>query len=513
MKRVTLATALLLGGAVIVTGCRVGPEYERLTPDMPTTWSGTATTQPTTQPTTAPSTAPSTQPSGIVTTDPANVAMWWTSFEDDTLTDLIGESLRSSPDLIEALGRVLEARALRAAASGDRLPSVDLSGGYTRTRTSENLDGFSSFSTGGGTGGGGGGGGGIGSVFEAESDLWQVGGMVNWELDVFGRLGRRVEAAARDTEAEAADYAAVRVALAADVGLAYVDVRQLQNRVRIAGDNVALQQRSLNLARARFENGLTGELDVAEALSNLQQTLATIPALESQLQAAKNRLSLLSGRTPGAVDELLAEVGPVPVPPREVAVGIPADLLRRRPDIVEAERRLAAAVARVGAAEADRYPRFSLAGSFGFASGDVGDLLDWNSRTFNVGPAFNWPIFQGGTLRALVAASDAVALQEAAAYERTVLTALQEVSDAMTAYAQDQRRRATLVDAASAARRAVELSEALYAQGLIEFDRVLDAQRTLFQAEDALASADAAVTADLIGLYRAVGGGWDAPRQ
>ena len=446
----------------------------------------------------------------------ADLSTWWTNLGDETLTNLIDTAVVNSPDVVEAAGRVIEARALRAAAVGELLPFVDASADYTRRRTSETLNGASGFGTGGADVGEGGGGdvanqGGTGFTFDPESDLFQAGLALNWEIDLFGRLRRRAEAADRDLEAEAADFYAVRVALAADVGRAYVQARELQNRLRIAQSNADIQRRSLDLARARFENGLTGELDVAEALTGLQQTLATIPDLQEQLQQAKNLLSLLTGRFPGSADAVLGDEGPVPVPPREVAIGIPTDLLRRRPDILQAERELASSVAFAGARRADLYPRLNLIGTFGFASDEFGDVFDWDSRAFTIGPAIQWPIFRGGTLRALVRAQDAVTLQRAAAYERAVLTALREVEDALVAYARDRDRRRVLSDATTAARRAVELAEAQYAQGLVSFDRVIDSQRTLFLAEDELARVDASVTGDLIDLYRSVGGGWPAP--
>lgn len=473
---------------ICLAGCTVGPDYEKPSPNLPETWRGTDA------------------PGGrSVTTRPAELRQWWTNFGDSELTNLVDLALVNSPDLTEAAGRVLENRYRRAATVGELLPRVEADASYTRSRQSQTIgDGFGSFATGEGADDG------LGS-FDPESDLWQAGLALNWELDVFGRLRRRVEAADRDLQAELADFYAVRVALAADVGLAYVNVRELQNRLQIAQENAETQRQSLELARARYENGLTTELDVAEALANLQQTLAQIPELNSQLQAAKNSLSLLTGQVPGAVDAAVADREPVPVPPDEVAVGVPVDLLRRRPDVHRAERDLAAAVARVGAAQADLYPRFTLAGTFGFASDELEDVFDWDSRTFSVGPSVSWPIFQGGRLRALLLAQDAVVLQRASAYERTVLTALNEVSDALTAYARDRERRVVLAEAVEAARRAVELAETQYTQGLVDFDRVLVAERTLFLAEDSLAIVDANVTADLIRLYRALGGGWDAP--
>jgi len=475
----------LLAATVLVAGCRVGPAYERPeAADLPFAFEGVA------------------GDSGAESRE-IDLSDWWTRFGDDDLTRLVELAVVKSPDVVEQVARVLEARALRAAETGARLPQVEGDASYTRSRQSENLDGFAAFA---GAPGAGATGGGVG--FEPETDLWQAGGGVVWELDLFGRLARRVQAADRLLEAERFELAAVRVALAADVATTYVEVRELQNRLRIARENVAIQQNALRLARARFEGGLTTQLDVAEALASLQRTRAAVPALAESLQNAKNRLSVLTGEEPGFAESVIAEVAPVPPADLAVAVGVAAALARRRPDIRRAERELASAVASVGAREADLYPRLSLVGTFGFASGDVDDLFEWDSRTFGVGPSFNWPIFQGGTLRALVGAADARVTAAEAEYRRVVLTALQEVADALTALAQDRERRDVLAEGVEAARRAVELAEAQYADGLVDFDRVIDSQQLLFESEDALAVAEAALSRDLIALYRALGGGW-----
>lgn len=485
--------ALLIIPALLV-GCSVGPTYEE--PETATTpdWTGVVGDAP-------------------VSTRPAALATWWETFDEPALTAAVEKALRQSPTVREAAARVLEARALAAAERGRRVPQVDLNAGYTRSRTSETLDGFNSI-----VGGQNNTGGGNGFAFDPETDLFELGASASWELDLFGRLANRESAAIRNAEAELFDFRDVRVTLAADVALTFVEARELAIRLQIARDNVGLQQRSLDLAQARFNNGLTGELDVAEAISNLQQTKATIPLLVQQERAAKNRLAVLVGQQPGQADTLLqnsATTRPaVPTPPENVAIGIPADLLRRRPDIRRAERELARDVAETAAATGDLYPRLTLLGSFGYASGELDDLFDSGSRTFSVGPSFSWPIFQGGTLRALRDAADARAAESAAVYEGAVLQALADVADALTAYAQDRERRAELAIAEAAAQKAVALSDAQYRQGLIEFDRVLLAQQTLFTAQDALAAADAAVTADVVRLYRALGGGWQSlPQQ
>ncbi len=475
-----MKTKLILSVAatLAVAGCRVGPDYVAPDPALPDSFTGvTGDAQ--------------------ATSRPSDLSSWWTRFNDKQLTLAVERALLRSPDVVEAAGRVMEARALRAAENGARLPNIDTSAGYTYSRTSETLDGFSSFAGSGGSVG-----------FDPETDVWEVGAGFSWELDLFGRIARRVEAADRTLEAEMYDFVDVRVSLAAEVATAYIDARELDNRLDIALQNVELQQRSLNLATARFEGGLTTELDVAQAVANLQQTKAAVPALRASAQAARNRLSRLSGELPGYAETVLEGLADLPVPDDDLAVGVPADLLRRRPDIRRAEREFAAAVASVGAAEGDLYPRLSLAGTFGFASGDLDNVFDWDSRTFGIGPAVNWPVFQGGTLRALVGVADAQANQARAEYRRVLLTALSEVADALTSLAQDRERRVTLIDSVAAAGRAVELADAQYGDGLVDFDRVLNAQQLLFEAQDALAVAEANLVRDYVNLYRALGGGW-----
>ncbi len=498
-----------LAASFALAGCTVGPDFEAPDPNevAPAEWGGVAGDAP-------------------VTTRPADLYLWWHSFRDPRLASLVELAQVNSPTILKAVYRVSEARFQLAAINGERLPQIDLTADYLRSRTSENLEGFAGLA-----GGGAGGPAGGGIAFDSETDLWQTGLVASWEIDLFGRLKRRVQAAERDFEAEREDLNDLLVTLTADVARAYIEVREFSTRLRIARENVAIQERSLGLARARFENGLTGELDVAQAVADVQQTRAAIPQLVARLRAAKNRAALLAGLKPGGVDRVLgpdaltvmegdATTQPatrpgdvVPVPPRSFAIGIPADLIRRRPDIRAAERRLAADTARVGARMGDLYPRLSIAGSFGFAAGDLGDLFDNDSRTFGIGPSLTLPIFEGGRLTAQVFAADAVARQSAAVYEQTVLRALNEVSDALTNYAQDIRRRDELLLSARAASRAVEIADAQYRQGLVDFDRVLRAQQVLFAVQDALATADAAVSADAIEIFRALGGGWEPPPE
>jgi NodT family efflux transporter outer membrane factor (OMF) lipoprotein len=483
----THVVRLACAATLTLAGCTVGDDYAAPDVSLPTDWTGIVGD---------PNTA----------TVDADLTTWWQALDDPTLDQLIVLALQNNLDLREAAERITEARFIRARQAGELLPQVDGTADYTHSRQSENLGGFSGLSTGGEGGESTGGGG-----FSPDSDLYQLGGSVSWELDVFGRLRRRVEAADARLELAVEDARAVQVALVADVGLAYLDAREFQSRILIARRNAEQQQRALDLAEARFQNGLTVELDVAEARANLRTTLATIPALRLDLQIARNRLATLLAVAPGAADDLIGEYESIPTTAGELAIGIPADLLRRRPDIRRAEREVAAATADIGAARADLYPRFSLIGSFGFAADDVGELFEWDSRTYAIGPSLQWPIWQGGSLRAQIQIESAQQRQALLAYERQVLEALAEVADALSGLAQQRDRLAELDLAAESANRAVELAEARYQQGLIEFDRVLLAQRTLLTVEDERALAAADVTENVINLYRALGGGWAVP--
>ena len=526
-------------GWLLLAGCVVGTDYEPPVIDAPLTFGGAE---------------------GELGTRDAryHLQRWWEAFGDPVLAQLVGEAAAGNLDLAEAAARVLESRYDRAAASGELLPRLDLSADYARQRESGNLNDNL--------------GGGFASI-PLEDDLWRVGSEVSWEIDVFGRLRRAVEAADADFGASVEDYRSVFVALCGDVGLSYVSVREFEERVDVALANEQIQRRALELARVRFDTGLASNLELAEAETSLRQTLATLPTLRAQLRAEKNRLAVLTGRAPGAVDELLAgtlppvggqgvpdaeqsqptpapgaapetassggpvtlvsggapgSAGPgsggtgsgqaaytpprrVPEPPERVLVGVPAELLRRRPDLRRGERELAAAAARVGVAQADLYPRFSLVGNFGFSASDGGNLLEWDSRVFGIGPSVSWPVFQGGRLRSLVGSALARRNQALIAYERAVLLAYEEVANAMTDFARQRERHAELLRAEASAGDAVRTSETQYVDGLVDFNRVIDAQRTLFTVQDDRARSAGARTRALVRLYRALGGGWPVP--
>jgi multidrug efflux system outer membrane protein len=302
----------------------------------------------------------------------------------------------------------------------------------------------------------------------------------------------------------------VLVTVLAETALNYVELRNGQERVRIARANIELQARTLELTENQFRAGLVSQLDVAQARTNLESSRATLPPLEAGQREARNRLAVILGVFPGTLDAELEAVRPIPAPSIDVAVGVPADLLRRRPDIRRAERALAAQTARIGLAEADLYPRFALFGSIGLEAEDASDLLRPGAATFGFGPSVSWNIFDRGRVRRNIAVQNARQEQALIQYERAVLTALEEVENSMTRFVRDQVRRDSLERAVVDSRRSVELSREQYRRGLVGFQSVLDTQRRLFELEDDLALTSASIASDLIRLYKALGGGWES---
>jgi NodT family efflux transporter outer membrane factor (OMF) lipoprotein len=417
-------------------------------------------------------------------TDPQTLAHWWKTLNDPILSGLIEQAVAGNLDLKEAQARVREARARRGISQADRFPTIVATGSASRRRSSEE------------TGGGG------------TRELYAAGFDASWELDLFGGIRRSLEAAEAELQASEEDLRDVLVSLLAEVALNYVEVRSFQSRLSIAEANLDAQEETHNLTQWRFQAGLTTQLDVEQAKYNLEQTRSQIPALQTGLEQAKNRLAVLLGQQPGFLKEALAEPKAIPVTALDVAVGVPADVLRRRPDVRKAERQLAAQTAQVGVATADLYPNFSLIGSIGLEALSLGNLFSSAARTSAIGSNIGWTIFDTGRIRQNMKVQTALQEQALFQYEAAVLTALEEVENALVAYADEQVRRRSLLEASQAARRAVDLAQTQYSSGHIDFQVVLDAQRSLLSLQDQLASSDAEVTSNLITLYKALGGGW-----
>ena len=472
----SLATLALLA---LAGGCTVGPDYTARQTAMPEAWASPL--------------------GGGESAEKTNLATWWTNLSDPQLTSLVERAVDGNLDLAEASARVREARALRGIAAADGLPQIDATGRYNRSRLSENA-----------------GSGNNNSAFRegpGGSDLYTAGFDATWEIDVFGGIRRGVEAADADIGAAVESRRDVLVSLAAEVARNYTELRAFQSRLAIAQDNVRAQNDTLTVTRARAAAGLTSDLDTARAESNLATTQAAIPPFEAGVRSSIYRLAVLVGAQPGQLVNELTPTAQIPRAPEAVPVGMPSELLRRRPDVRKAERDIAAATARIGVATADLFPKFSLTGQFGLSSAQIGNLTEGNSRYWLIGPDMRWPIFQGGRIRSNIEVQTAREQQAAARYEKAVLTSLQDVETALVNFSREQDRRVRLREAVVANQRAVDISQSLYAKGLTDFQSVLDSQRQLFQTQDALVVSERDVTQNLIALYKALGGGWESELQ
>ncbi len=424
------------------------------------------------------------------TTDsPETMARWWMILGDPLLNSFVKRGIDGNLGLKEAAARVKEARALKGLSESALMPSADTSALALKNHNSTNA---------GGTG---------------EGEFYSAGFDAGWELDLFGGNQRAAEASQADLEAYEAALNGALVSLAAEIAINYVNVRISQARLAAAGANLKTQRKAYELNEARYQAGLIHELAVKQSLYNLEYTRSQIPRLQANLASARNRLSILLGLTPGTLDKELEVQGPIPVPPVSVAVGVPAETLRRRPDIRQAERNLAARTAEIGEATADLYPKFKLFGTIGIESLSFENLPEWASRTWAIGPSVSWNIFDAGAVRHNIDVKTARQEQALIQYEKAILLALEEVENALTAYIREQNRRDALSRAVNAACQAEQLAMDRYTTGLVGFNDVLEAQRSLLSFQDDLAISQGEVTAGLIRLYKALGGGWEQMKQ
>ncbi|MGB5294604.1 MAG: efflux transporter outer membrane subunit [Thermoanaerobaculia bacterium] len=460
---------------VAALGCTVGPDYEPppLELEVPDAWKSAAAEE--------------------IEEVGSPLETWWTTLNDPKLLELIQEARMGNLSLQTAAARVEEARARLGIATGRYYPDVIVDGSYSRIDPSENSTQIP-----------------LPGAADA-FDLYNLGAGFGWEIDVFGRLRRGAESARAGLEASVEDFRDVMVILMADVAANYVEVRTLQERIKYGNANVEAQAGSLQLTRDRFDAGLSPLTDVTQAEYNLANSQAAIPALEASLAAATNRLAVLLGKPPGAVDNLLTGESAIPDPEEGVTLGIPADLLRRRPDIRAAERQLASQTALIGVAKADLYPTFSLTGVLALESLDSGDFFDSGSTTWSLVPGLRWNIFSAGKIRNNIRVQEAVTQQLLVNYERSVLFALDEVESTMVAYEREKQRRDRLYEAVDASERTVELVRTQYMSGLTDFLNLLDAQRTLATQQDSWAESEGLVVQNLVALNRALGGGWGPP--
>jgi len=469
-RRVYTARPALLLILVVSAGCAVRRPYVAPVPEAPVAWTEATPASP----------ADASPDAG------AALAAWWETFNDPLLTSLVRRAVEGNLDVRTSLSRLREARASVRSSRSSLRPTVDASGS-------------SRF---GGTAGGDGPG--------STSQSYSLGLDASWELDVFGGIRSAVDAATATADARDADLRDVLVSLTAEVALDYIDVRSLQRRLEIVRGNVGLQSETLELTQFRAQAGLATELDVQQALSNVENTRAQIASLEAQASQAIHAVAVLLGQPPAALNQELSGAGVIPSAPIAVALGVPAEMLRRRPDVRSVERQLAAQFAQVNAARADLYPTFRLAGSIGLESLSLARLLVPGASFWSASPSVNTRLFNREQLRQNLVVQTERQEQAARAYQSQVLRALQDVEDSLTALAQEQVRRNHLAAATAAAEQAADLSLQLYMSGLRDFRDVLDSQRSLLSLQDSLATSGASVATDLVRLYKALGGGWSA---
>ncbi|MCH7227271.1 efflux transporter outer membrane subunit [Haloferula sp. A504] len=416
----------------------------------------------------------------------SSLEKWWTRFNDPTLNRLIKTARESNRDLAIAYERINQARAARGVARSQLFPQLDFNGGVSRNRISENI---------GNPGGG------------KTSDFWTTGIDAGWELDFFGGVRRAVESADASVEGTEELYRDTMVSLLAEVAFAYIQIRTLDERIRLASRNIKNQADSVQLTQDRADAGLAPDLDVSQAQTNLATTEAAIPSLRNQRDIALNRLAVLIGRYPSAAESFIGSAKGIPTPNKSASVGIPSDLVRSRPDIRAAERNLAAQTARIGVAEADLFPRFTLSGTFQLQSLAFSSLPESNSRNYAFGPTFRWNIFNAGRIKSQIAIEESLTKQAYLNYENTVLKGVAEVEDALSSVRNERDRYDALDKAVTATEKTVELVKSNYKEGLTDFQNVLDAERTIFANEDALAVSQGQIAAAYVSLFKALGGG------
>ena len=452
--------------AAALAGCAVGPNYVK--PSTPV----------------APQFAGATQP-GYSSADAQE--KFWTQFGDPTLDRLIDESLVANHDLRIALAHLVEARADRRHSQFDLAPTVTASGGYTKER-------FPAVSSP------------TGATFTQQ--FYDAGFDAFWELDFFGGIRRNIEAQSAQVEGAEARLHDAQVSVSAEVARTYFELRGEQARFAVAWRNVENQRATLQLTQARLEAGRSTELDTARAQAQLSATLSTIGPLEAAIARSIHRLGVLTGQQPGALRELLAPAGELPSLPQLTAVGDPAGLLRRRPDIRIAERQLASRTALVGAAIADLFPKVTFTGTFSYAATTPGQLGTSGSRGYSIAPGITWAAFDLGRVRAEVAGSRARADAALATYEQSVLRALEETENALVTHARTRDSLGDAAAAAAASQTAARIARTRYEGGMVDFLDVLDAERTQLADEDRLAQSRTDAATSLVAVYKALGGGW-----
>ncbi|MBB5402932.1 NodT family efflux transporter outer membrane factor (OMF) lipoprotein [Paraburkholderia sp. JPY162] len=513
--------------ALLLASCTVGPDFHAPHADVPAQWHDTQRTAASDAAASGASSATAANVASVPTLDTDPDPRWWRSFNDPTLDALIARAALGNLDLQQAVLRIVEARTQVQAAAAQGLPNLRATASYQREQLGlkgfleengafdkvDQLGALNSPANRIAPGAGAALQNGANNLLDqltAPVNLWQVGFDATWELDLFGRVRRSVEAANAQTEAAYESRNDALLSLEAEVAQTYMQLRGAQTLHDIAVSLVEQQGETVALTENQAKVGLASQLDVQSARAQLAQTKTQLPQYDQQIAQALNALAYLIGEPPGALEAQLSAPQTVPPVPPVVPVGLPSTLARRRPDIRRAEANLHAATASVGVAVAQFYPDVSLTGKAGTRATNARDLARWSHLFYSFGPTVSLPIFEGGALVANLRMSEAQQAEAALDYRKTVLTALRDVDNALVVYRTDQARRDALADSVSAQLTSFDLSRDSYRKGLTSFINVLDAQRQLAQAREQYAQGTTQVSTDLVALYKALGGGWQS---
>ncbi|MDR3044556.1 MAG: efflux transporter outer membrane subunit [Desulfovibrio sp.] len=487
---------------LLVAGCAVGPDYDRPAPPAtPTEWNA-AKTRPEISPgvsgdagrnTTVPAAPDGSGATRATVSASTPDGQWWERMGDPLLSELVATAVGHNNDALIAAANLREARAVVGVARGALLPEAAAGGSYERSRVSSNTLTGQSLEM---------------ANMPVENDLYQAGFDARWEIDIFGGARRGVEAARARQQAAEAGLSDVLLSVAAETARAYVELRGAQARLDVAERNADAQRRTLELVRLRRDVGVASDMNVLQAEAQLRRTEALVPPLRASTDASIHRLGVLCGQPPAALRDRLAPRTPLPSVPDLVPVGLPSDLLLRRPDIRRVEHELHAATADIGQREADLFPKFSLTGSYGLNSIHFSDLFRDDSRAWTIMPGVRWAIFEGGRTRAAVAALEARREATLERWRKTVLVAFEEVETSLARYAESFVERERLSRSLEAQAEATRLAKVRYAEGVDDLLTVLDAERRQLEVEEALARSRSGVLLQLVSLYKSLGGGW-----
>ncbi len=494
------AIILTILACLVMAGCTVGPNFERPQSPTPEVFDRTQAAQAASKPVQAPL-APD----------------WWSLFNDPVLNGLEQQLADANLDVAAASARLLQSRAQRRVVGAAQMPTLDAAASYNRERGSENgvlsLLGVTPTQTQPQSASGSaplGVAGMPGSKGSPAYNLYQAGFDASWELDIWGRVRRSVEAATAMSDASWEDRNAVLLSARAELARDYIELRDTQALLTIAHENLDIANNALKLTQVRAHEGVTTDLDVANASAQVENIESLIPMLESHCETSINAIGVLLGEEPGALRQTLAAPRDVPALPAQIPIGFPSELVQRRPDIRRAEAQLHAATASIGVAKADFYPRISLNGSAGFQSLQLSSLASWASGQFVVGPSITMPIFEGGRLKGTLQLREAQQQEAAIVYKQTVLQAWREVDDALVMYDAEQRRRDRLTEAVAMNERALAIAQQRYKAGALDYLDVLNVQKQLLDAQSNLEHSRMAAATNLVTLCKALGGGWES---